>query len=132
MSIHDAFMGLLAVSPPLTIHQGKVPSLPTFPYVLVTGFIPRVSERGVTRVPQGSVAKYRTTITGTSEASVRVIAGRVAAAVEHAKITEPGYSLGRVESLQNDLPIMEDADVSTNSMTVFYTVLEWQFTISPT
>lgn len=132
MSIHDAFMGLLNLSPPLTVHQGRVPASPSFPYVLVTGFIPRVSERGVTRVPQGSVAKYRTTIVGTSEASVRVIAGRVTTALEHAKLSELGYSIGRVESLQNDLPIMEDNDVTVNSMHPFYTVLEWQFTISPT
>jgi len=132
MSIHDAFMGLLNLSPPLTIHQGRVPASPTFPYVLVTGFVPRVSERGVTRVPQGSVAKYRTTVVGTSEASVRVIAGRVTAAVEGAKIAAAGFSVGRVESLLNDLPILRDDDVSTDSMNVFYAVLEWQFTISPT
>jgi hypothetical protein len=132
VNIHDAFMGLLALSPPLTIHQGKVPASPTFPYVLVAGSVPRVAERGVTRVPQGAVAKYRTTITGTSENSVRIIAARVANAIEGARLDVPGYLVGRVESLRNDLPIMEDNDVTINSMHPFYTVLEWQFTVCPT
>lgn len=130
MIIHSRFMELLNTTPALTIYQGTVPTAPKFPYVLVSGSIPRVTERGLTRVPQGSVGRYRTTIVSLAEDSVRIVSGRVCKLLESRRFTAPGYVLGPVESVPDDLPIMEDLDVTlANNVHPLYTVIEWRFTV---
>lgn len=134
MSVHEGFINLLNTTPPLTIYEGTVPAKPKFPYVLVMGSVPRVAGRGLTRVPQGSVARYRTTVVGLTEASVRIVGGRVCGLLESARFKVPGYVLGPVESVPDDLPIWEDTDVTITDTNThpLCTVIEWRFTASST
>lgn len=130
MILHANFKALLTALPSLTVYDGTVPAKPSFPYVLLMGAIPRVTERGVNRIPQGSVARYRTTLVGLTQDSVRVIAGRVCGALESTRFAAPGYKLGPVGSVPDDLPIWEDTDVTlTGGLHPQYTVIEWRFTV---
>ena len=67
---------------------------------------------------------------GLSDTSVLVIGQKVSDALEHATLTVPGYTLGRVESVPNDQQILEDLDVVVNSRHPQYVVLDWTVTAS--
>lgn len=121
MSAHDEFLALLAG---LTVHDGKVPASPAFPYVLVSGTVPRVMDRSLVRSPQGRVARWRTTIAGMSQASVRIISEQVTTRLEGARIAGC-----RLEAVPNEQPILEDLDVTVNSVHPFYAVLDWRVTL---
>lgn len=132
--VDAGFRALLDVSPPLVVHRGKVPSSTTYPYVLLSSRMPRPAERGLSRVPHGTRAEYRTTVVGLTEQSVRVIGQRVIAALEHQRVSAAGHVVGRVENVPNDQPIIEDQDVAVGSSGAhpFYAVMDWRFIYSPT
>lgn len=116
----------------VTVHAGTVPANPTYPYVLVTSSFPRVSARSQARSVHALQVKIRTTVVGLSDTSVLVIGQKVSDALEHAAPVVPGYVLGRVESVPNDQPILEDLDVVVNSQHPQYAVLDWTVTASRT
>jgi hypothetical protein len=129
----DALSGALtALVTGVTVYDGTVPPTPTYPYVLVSGSFPRVSARSQARSVHARQVRARTTIVGTSAGSVLVIAQKVTDQLEHAEIEVPGYVLGRVESVPNDQPILEDLDVVVNSRHPQYAVLDWTATASRT
>lgn len=132
MSAHSEF--LACFSGINNVYDGTVPAVadkppkPVFalPYVLVTSFIPRVGDRSVNRTVHSSVERWRTTVTGANSTSVRIIAGKVAAALEGARIMG-----GRLERVPDDFPIWEDTDY-TDPVTgnyLHYTVIEWRVTV---
>ena len=125
MTPHAQFMALLAgIS---NVHDGSVPKTPALPYVLVTSFIPRIGDRSLSRSVHSKVERWRTTITGASSDAVRIIATKVAADLEGARIG--GW---RLERVPDDFPIWEDLDY-TDPLTggyLHYTILEWRVTTS--
>jgi hypothetical protein len=123
---------LTALVTGVTVHPGTVPASPTYPYVLVTSSLPRVSDRSQARSVHALQVKIRTTVVGTSDSSVLVIGQKVSDALEHAEVEVPGYVLGRVESVPNEQPILEDLDVVVNSRHPQYAVLDWTVTVSRT
>lgn len=132
MSAHSEFLGSL--SGINNVYDGTVPKVadkppkPVFalPYVLVTSFVPRAGDRSVNRTVHSSVERWRTTVTGANSTSVRIIAGKVAAALEGARIAGC-----RLERVPDDFPIWEDTDY-TDPLTgnyLHYTVIEWRVTV---
>ena len=51
MSEHDDVLAALKTTGH-TVHDGWVPDLPAYPYVLLTAQVPRTYDRALTRVPQ--------------------------------------------------------------------------------
>lgn len=123
---------LTALVTGVTVHPGSVPASPTYPYVLVSSSFPKVSDRSQARSVHALQVRIRTTIVGTSSGSVLVIGQKVIDALEHAEVDVPGYVLGRVESVPNDQPILEDLDVVVNSRHPQYAVFDWTVTASRT
>lgn len=119
MSAHSEFLALLSAQP--RVHDGDVPDTPAMPYVLVSAFLPRVGGRALNRTPQGRITKWRTTVTSSNPDSVRIVASNVTRWLEGARIEGK-----RLEAVPNDLPIMEDTDVTLNGNHPHYAVLEWQ------
>lgn len=119
MNAHSEFLALLSAQP--RVHDGVVPDTPAMPYVLVSAFVPRVADRSINRTPHGRITKWRTTVTGSNPTSVAIVARNVSASLEGARIE--GW---RLESVPNDLPIMEDTDVTLNGAHPHYAVLEWR------
>lgn len=125
MSIHSEFVARLSMlSSGAPVHDGSVPATPSFPYVLVTSFIPRAGERSLARSVHSRVERWRTTITGANSTSVRINALAVVAVLEGARIG--GF---RVERVPDDFPIWEDTDVTMSGKHPHYTILEWRVTI---
>lgn len=122
MSVHSEFLALLATLPGTPpIHDGLVPDTPGLPYVLVSAFVPRVSERSLNRTPHARATKWRTTITSSNPTSVAIVARNVSASLEGARIEGQ-----RLEAVPNDLPILEDTDVTLGDAHPHYAVLEWR------
>lgn len=122
----DALTGALSG---LSLHRGSVPKTPAYPYVLLTSTFPGVTERSLARSPQKVTHRFRTTIAGTSEQSVFVVAGNVSAALEQRALTVEGWVLSKMEAVPNEQPILPDFDVTlANGMNPFYAVLDWVVT----
>lgn len=119
----DALQGALAG---VTLHRGRVTSTPTYPYVLLTSSQPGPSERSLARASQSVHHRFRTTVVGTSEQSVMVVAGNVGKALEGRKFAVDGWTLGLMESVPNEQRILPDFDVTlSNGLNPFYAVLDW-------
>jgi len=116
----------------VTAHADTVPAIPTYPYVLITSSFPRVSDRSQARSVHALQVRIRTTVVGLSDTSVLVTGQKVSDALEHAEVEVPGYVLGRVESVPNEQPILEDLDVTVNSRHPQYAVLDWVMTATKT
>lgn len=130
MSSDALVKALTALVAGVAVHDGSVPANPAYPYVLASSSFPRVSDRSQARSVHAQQVKLRTTVVGLTAASVRVIGQKVSDALEHAALVVPGYTLGRVESVPNDQPILEDLDVVVNSRHPQYVVLDWVMTAS--
>lgn len=135
MSVHSEFRERLSSLPSgAAIYFGTVPGakdLPpkpvlTFPYVLITPFIPRVGERGLSQSVHSRVARWRTTVTGQTADSVLVIAEQVQFALEGSRIQGQRLSL-----VPDDFPVWEDLDFTHPSTGKYlhYGVLEWRVTV---
>lgn len=117
-----------------TVYKGKVPSGPSYPYVLVLTNFPSVSERSMARTSSARALRSRTVVTGLTPASVRIIAQKLSDSLEGKRPTVAGWILGAIESVPNEQPIYHDRDViiaGTNE-SPFYQTFDWILTGSPT
>lgn len=114
----------------VTVYQDKVPSSPSFPYVLVLTNFPTVSERAMSRGVQARHLRSRTTVVGESAASVRIIAQKLSNALEGKRPTVAGWVLGAIESVPNEQPILRDDDVVIDGQHPLYQPFEWILTAS--
>lgn len=103
------------------VYEGTVPEKPVFPYVLLTTHSRRVAGRGLSRSVHGWFTKYRTTVVGLTELSVRIISDQVITALEGARVDGQ-----RVELLPTDQPILEDKDHIVSGVMVQYGIQEFR------
>lgn len=130
MAVHtrvvDALTGALSG---VALHRGRVPDKPAYPYVLLTSSLPGVTDRALARSSQNVAHRFRTTVVGTSEQSVFVVAGNVTAALEQRRLKVDGWTLSKVEAVPNEQPILPDFDVMlSDGRNPFYAVLDWRLT----
>jgi hypothetical protein len=113
--------------PDVTVYEGDVPASPSFPYVLLQTSFPAVSERAVNRRVQGRRFTARTTVAGATARSVEVVAEKLSTALEGVRLDVDGWSLGALESVPNDQPILPDMDVTLPGLNLHpqYLVLDW-------
>ncbi|WP_277522433.1 hypothetical protein [Arthrobacter sp. ES3-54] len=109
-----------------------MPATPSFPYVFVVTNFPTVSERAVTRSVQARVLRSRTQIVGLTASSVRIVAQKLADALEGERPEVPGWVLGAIESVTNEQPLLPDEDVTINGQHPLYQPFDWVLTGSPT
>lgn len=104
---------------------------PTYPYVLGITSFPTVQDRSLTRSGQSHRVRMQTTSVGLSAESLRWVLERVVPVLEHAKLTVPGWSLGRVE-LVNERPPDVDYDYTDTAtgLNPVVQVHEWHLTAS--
>lgn len=123
LSNQTEFLALLATLPSKAkVYASKVPDNPVFPYVLVRSFIPRATDRSLTRTVHARVDRWRVTVVGLSHESVAIIDSQCRTVLEGARI-----NLQRVEEVPASSEIIEDLDVTlTNGAHPFYTVQEWR------
>jgi len=129
-ALTDALAALLPST--VTVHRGTVPSLPTFPYVLVMAKVPDALERSQARRKLLTGARVRCTVVGLSMDSVLIISERVVKAMDGARIDPPGWVTGSVENVPNSQWITEDTDVTdmTSKKHPLYAVLDFIVTAS--
>lgn len=118
----------------VTVYKGKVTGSPSYPYVMVTSNFPSPSERAATRDVQARGLRVRTTVVGLTTTSVRLIADRVATALDGARPVVDGWNVGRVENLSNNQDITPDRDVVIPGVNnhPLYVVIDWVATASRT
>ena len=104
--------GFEALLTGFTVYKDKVPSSPSFPYVLVLTNFPTVAERSLARTVSSRVLRSRTTVVGITAGSVRVIAQKVSDGLEGKRPAVAGWVLGDIESVPNEQPIQPDLDVT--------------------
>ena len=104
--------GFEALLTGFTVYKDKVPSNPTFPYVLVLTNFPAVSGRSHARTVHSRALRSRTSVVGLTAASVRIIAQKVTGCLEGKRPTVTGWSLGTIENVPNEQPIQPDMDVT--------------------
>ncbi len=126
--------GFEALLTGFTVYKDRVPANPTFPYVLVITNFPTVAERSMARSVAARVLKSRTIVVGLSGASVRIIAQKLADALEGKRPAVTGWVLGSIESVPNDQPIQPDLDVTIpgTAENPLYQPFDWILTGSPT
>jgi len=120
--------GFEALITGVTVYKDKVPSTPSFPYVFVVTNFPTVAERSNARSVQARVLRSRTIVVGLTGASVRIIAQKLADALEGKRPDVPGWVLGAIESVQNDQPLQPDTDVTINGQNPLYQPFDWILT----
>lgn len=125
--------GFEALLTGFTVYKDRVPSNPSFPYVLVTTNFPTVAERSLARSAMVRVLRSRTTVVGLSATSVRVVAQKLSDALEGRRPVVPGWVLGSIESVPNDQPIQPDLDVTIpdTAENPLYQPFDWVLTGSP-
>jgi len=116
------------------VYIDRVPSSPTFPYVLVVTNFPTVAERSLARSVSARVLKSRTVVVGSSASSVRIIAQKLTDRLEGQRPDVAGWVLGSIESIPNDQPIQPDLDVTIpgTAENPMYQPFDWILTGSPT
>lgn len=130
-ALASAFQNLITG---VTVYKDKVPSSPSFPYVLVLTNFPTVAERSRARSGQAHVLRSRTSVVGLTGSSVRVIAQKVTDALDGARLTVSGWVLGAVESVPNEQTIQPDLSVTIpgTAENPLYQPFDWVLTGSPT
>lgn len=116
----------------VTVYKDRVPGSPSFPYVFVVTNFPTASERAASRAVQSRVLRSRTQVVGLTAASVRIIAQKLTDALEGKRPTVAGWSLGRIESVPNEQPLLPDEDVTINGQNPLYQPFDWILTGSRT
>lgn len=113
-----------------TVYKDRVPSNPTFPYVLVTTNFPTVSERALNRRPAAERLRSRTQVVGLTGASVRIIAQKLSNCLEGKRPVVAGWVLGAIEAVPNDQPLQPDLDVtiSGTAENPLYQPFDWVLT----
>lgn len=122
--------GFEALLSGFTVYKDKVPSNPTFPYVLVTTNFPTVAERSSARRVLAEHLRSRTVVVGLTGASVRIVAEKLTRCLEGKRPVVAGWSLGAIESVPNSQPLQPDLDVTlpgTNANPL-YQPFDWVLT----
>jgi len=104
--------GFEALLTGFTVYKDRVPSNPTFPYVLVLTNFPTVSDRSQARTVHARLLRSRTMVVGLTASSVRIIAQKLAGCLEGKRPVVTGWVLGAIESIPNEQPIQPDMDVT--------------------
>ena len=112
----------------VTVYKDRVPGTPSFPYVFVVTNFPTVAERSVARSVLSRVLKSRTQVVGLTAASVRIVAQKLTDALEGARPDVPGWTLGRIEAVPNEQPLLPDEDVTINGQNPLYQPFDWILT----
>ena len=126
--------GFEALLTGFTVYKDKVPSSPSFPYVLVLTNFPTVSERSMARTVSSRALRSRTSVVGLTGASVRIVAQKVSDALEGKRPNVEGWVLGAIESVPNEQPVQPDLDVTIpgTAENPLYLPFDWILTGSPT
>jgi len=126
--------GFEALISGVTVYKDRVPSSPTFPYVFVVTNFPTVTERSLARSVSTRTLRSRTIVVGSTGASVRIIAQKLADRLEGQRPAVAGWVLGSIESVPNDQPIQPDLDVTIpgTAENPMYQPFDWILTGSPT
>ena len=126
--------GFEALLTGFTVYKDKVPSSPTFPYVLVLTNFPTVAVRSMARTVSSRVLRSRTSVVGLTGASVRIVAQKLTDALEGKRPNVAGWVLGAIESVPNEQPIQPDLDVTIpgTAENPLYQPFDWILTGSPT
>jgi len=126
--------GFEALLTGFTVYKDKVPSSPTFPYVLVLTNFPTVAERSLARTATARLLRSRTSVVGLTGASVRIVAQKLTDALEGKRPAVAGWVLGAIESVPNEQPVQPDLDVTIpgTAENPLYQPFDWILTGSPT
>lgn len=126
--------GFEALLTGFTVYKDKVPSSPTFPYVLVTTNFPTASERVLNRRPVAEFLRSRTSVVGITGSSVRIIAQKLVNCLEGKRPVVAGWTLGAIECVPNEQPIQPDLDVTIpgTAENPLYQPFDWILTGSRT
>ena len=104
--------GFEALITGVTVYKDKVPASPSFPYVFVLTNFPTVGERSAARTVHARLLRSRTVVVGLTASSFRIIGQKLVTALEGKRPVVAGWSLGTIESVQNEQPIQPDLDVT--------------------
>lgn len=117
MSEHDDVLAALKTTGH-TVHDGWVPDLPAYPYVLLTAQVPRTYDRALTRSPHSARLSWVITCVGLSQAAALIVTRHAAAALEGARIGGE-----RLELEPTGLGIQQDEEAGPAGQVVHFTKL---------
>lgn len=117
MTAHDDVLAALQGTG-FTVHDGWVPALPEYPYVLLTAQVPRTYDRAMTRSPHSARLSWVITCVGLSQAAALIVTRRAGAALEGARVAGE-----RLELEPTGLGIQQDEEAGPSGQVVHFTKL---------
>lgn len=124
LSAHDALLELLRSRTPYAVHDGEVPPLPTYPYVLVTARRPWFRDRALSRTRHGRRVSWLLTVAGLSPTAVLVLMDGCIGALEGARIEGQ-----RLELEPGGADVQTDDDVAPDAQIVHFAKLQFGLTL---
>ena len=122
-SAHEALLDLLAGTG-FTVHDGEVPKLPSYPYVLVTARRPWFRDRALSRARHGRRVSWLLTVAGLSPAAVLLLFDGCITALEGARIQGQ-----RLELEPGGADVQTDDDTAPDGQVVHFAKLQFGLTL---
>ena len=123
LSAHEALLELLAGTG-FAVHDGEVPALPAYPYVLVTPRRPWFRDRALSRARHGRRASWLITVAGLSPTAVLVLIEGCIAALEGARVQGQ-----RLELEPGGTDVQADDDTAPDGQIVHFAKLQFGLTL---